>query len=182
MARLKRSLSNRVVGALPVGGRDVIYWDRDLAGFGVRVYRSGSRVYLVQGRGPHGTKRVAIGRHGVLSAQEARRRGAAVLARIKAGAEPPPLPDGDGTPTVAELAERYLREYVAVRCKPATVRRYRQLISQHIVPMLGALPVAGVGRVQMAELHYRLLEGAARLLDAGLFHATGWPTRPRRSG
>ena len=156
MAKLKRPLSDRVVGALPAGDRDAIWWDRDLPGFGVRVYRSGARVYLVQGSGPHGAKRVALGRHGVLPAAEARRRAAAVLARIRAGTEPRPGPDADRPPTVADLAERYLREYVAVRCKPATVRGYRQVIRQHIVPMLGKLPVTGVGRVQVAELHYRL--------------------------
>ena len=156
MAKLERSLSNRVVGALPVGDRDVIWWDRDLPGFGVRVYRSGSRVYLVQGRGPHGAMRVTIGRHGVLPAGEARRRAAAVLARIRAGTEPRPGPGADRTTTVAELAERYLREYVAVRCKPATLRGYRQVIRRHVVPALGKLPVAEVGRLQVAELHYRL--------------------------
>ena len=156
MAKLKRSLSDRVVDALPVGERDVIWWDRDLAGFGVRVYRSGSRVYLVQGRGPHGVKRVAIGRHGVLPAEEARRRAAAVLARIRAETQRRPGPGGDRTPTVAELAERYLREYVAVRCKPATIRGYRQVIGLHVVPVLGKLPVTEVGRLQVADLHYRL--------------------------
>ena len=88
MAKLqRRSLSNRVVDRLSVEGKDVIYWDRDLPGFGVRVYRSGARVYLVQGRGPGGSKRIAVGRHGVISADEARRRGAMLLTRIKAGEE-----------------------------------------------------------------------------------------------
>ena len=55
MAKLqRRSLSNRVVDRLSVEGKDVIYWDRDLPGFGVRVYRSGARVYLVQAAGPAG--------------------------------------------------------------------------------------------------------------------------------
>ena len=53
MTRRKRmALSGRVVDALPVTERDTIYWDRDLPGFGVRVYATGSKVYLVQGRGP----------------------------------------------------------------------------------------------------------------------------------
>ena len=38
MARLQqKSLSNRVVDGLPIGEREVIYWDRDQPGFGVRV-------------------------------------------------------------------------------------------------------------------------------------------------
>ena len=161
MARLnRRSLSNRVVDGLPVGDKDVIYWDRDVPGFGVRVYPSGARVYLVQRRGPGGSKRVAVGRHGVISADEARRRGASMLIRIKAGAEPEPgqqpRPGAGAGPTVAEVAERYLREYVAVRCKPRTVRGYRQVIGRNVLPALGKLTVAEIGRQHVAELHYRL--------------------------
>ena len=157
MARLERtSLSNRVVDGLPAADRDVIYWDRDLPGFGVRVYPSGARVYLVQSRGPDGSKRVAVGRHGVISADEARRRGASMLTRIKAGEEPEAGPDPEGRLTVSDLAERYLREHVAVRCKPATVKGYRQVIGRNVIPALGKLPVAELGRTHVADLHHRL--------------------------
>ena len=43
-----RSLSKRVVDRLSVNGKDAIFWDRDLAGFGVRVYPSGKKVFVVQ--------------------------------------------------------------------------------------------------------------------------------------
>ena len=157
MAKLQyRSLSNRVVDRLPVEGKDVIYWDRDLPGFGVRVYRSGARVYLVQGRGPGGSKRIAVGRHGVISADEARRRGAMLLTRIKAGEELEPRSGTAAGPTVGELAERYLREHVAVRCKPNTARGYRRVIAKYILPTLGKLPAAALGREHVADLHHRL--------------------------
>ena len=38
-----RTLSKRVVDRLSVNGKDAIFWDRDLAGFGVRVYPSARR-------------------------------------------------------------------------------------------------------------------------------------------
>ena len=51
MARLNsRTISRRTVEALPVGECETVFWDRELSGFGVRVYPSGSRVYLVQTR------------------------------------------------------------------------------------------------------------------------------------
>ena len=157
MARLQRmSLSNRVVDRLSAEGKDVIYWDRDLPGFGVRVYGSGARVYLVQGRGPGGSKRIAVGRHGVISADEARRRGAMLLTRIKAGEEPEPRSGAEAEPTVAELAERYLSEHVAVRCKPNTARGYRHVIDKHVLPVLGKQPISALGREHVADLHYRL--------------------------
>ncbi len=155
MARLeRRSLSNRVVDGLRAGDRDVIYWDWDLRGFGVRVYPNGAKTYLVQTRGPEGSKRITVGRHGTISADEARSQGTSLLARIKAGEEPG-AGEGSG-PTVADLAERYLREHVEVRCKPLTVKGYRQMIDGHILPALGKVPLSALGREHVAELHYRL--------------------------
>ena len=65
----------------------------------------------------------------------------------------PPEPTGI---TVAALAERYLREHVAVRCKPTTAAQYRLAIERYIVPALGALPVSSLGRSQVADLHHSL--------------------------
>ena len=85
MAKLEyRSISRRTVEALSVE-KDTVFWDSELKGFGVRVYPSGSRVYVVQSRGPLGPKRVTVGRHGVISADQARHRAALILIRIKAG-------------------------------------------------------------------------------------------------
>ena len=35
---------------LAVDGKDAVFWDRGLPGFGVRVYPSGRKVYVVQTR------------------------------------------------------------------------------------------------------------------------------------
>ena len=159
MAKLQyRSLSMRTVDGLSGDGKDIIFWDRELPGFGVRVYPSGAKVYLVQSRGPGGSKRVTVGRHGVISADRARRRAASIIARIKAGEEPKPPPSVPAAagPTVAELAERYLSEHVAVHCKPITARAYRKVIGKHILPVYGKLAVTALGREHVAGLHYRL--------------------------
>ena len=51
MAKLKyRTISKRTVDALSVQDRDAVFWDDRLPGFGVRVYPSGSKVYVVQSR------------------------------------------------------------------------------------------------------------------------------------
>ena len=160
MAKLQyRSISKRTVEALKVE-KDTVFWDSELMGFGVRVYPSGSRHYVVQTRaGGAPAKRVTVGRHGVLTAEEARRRAALIIARIKAGEEPVPEPMAakfvDG-PTVAELVARYLEEHVAVRCKPRTVSAYRLSVDKHILPALGKLPALAIEQGHVRELHYRL--------------------------
>ena len=76
-------------------GKEATFPDRDTVGFGVRVYPSGGRVYIAQARERTGDKlpgRVAIGRHDALNAEEARRRAALIVARIRTGEEPLPLP------------------------------------------------------------------------------------------
>ena len=167
MARPRQTaLSNRAVEKLPVGEREAFWWDRDEPGFGVRVYPNGTKVYLVRGLGPGGQqKRLAIGRHGTLSADEARRRAAAMLERIRAGGVAAPDAGGRG-PTLAELAERYLREHVEVRCKPLTIRSYRHIIQKRILPPLGRLRVLELGREHVAALHYRLRRTPAAANDA----------------
>ena len=147
-----RTLSNRTVATLSVE-RDTVFWDRELTGFGVRVYPSGGKVFVAQARGPDGPdkpnkpRRITVGRHPVLSAEQARQRAALIIARVKAGEDPVPLPlpaKYAGGPTVADLANRYLEEHVAVRCKPKTQRTARSVVNRHIVPALGKLPIAAV--------------------------------------
>ena len=152
----RRTLSKRVVDELTAREKEYICWDSALPGFGVRVYPGGAKTYLVQRRGPRGSKRIALGRHGTISAEDARRQAAVLLPRIEAGGEPGDERHPKAGPTVAELAERYLREHAAVRCKPNTVESYRRVIERHILPRLGKVPIRALDRTHIAELHYRL--------------------------
>ena len=160
MARFRtRTISRRTVEALKTD-RDTMFWDRELPGFGVRVHPSGRKVYVAQTRARgKAAKRVTVGVHGVLTAEEARRRAALIIARIKAGEEPVPEPMAvklaEG-PTVAEIAERYLEEHVAVRCKPKTASMYRLVVEKYIVPRLGKRPARAVGHKEVTELHHAL--------------------------
>ena len=83
MAKLTTTtISRRTVEALAVG-KDTVFWDSELSGFGVRVYPSGRKQYVVQTRaGGRAAKRVTVGRHGIVTAEEARRRAALIVARI----------------------------------------------------------------------------------------------------
>ncbi|MYF69169.1 MAG: site-specific integrase [Proteobacteria bacterium] len=162
MAKLRRrSISKRTVESLPVGDREAVYWDSSLSGFGVRVYPSGSRVYLVQTRSGGRSRRLTLGRHGLITAEQARRKAAQIIADIKAGNEPV-LHNGastaDAGPTVAEVAERFMTEHVAVRCKPATQRQCRDIIDRHLLPGLSSVRLGQIGRERVAALHYSLHE------------------------
>ena len=161
MAKLQsRTISNRTVEALAVD-KDTVFWDRELTGFGVRVYPSGGKVYVVQARGPGGAKRVTVGRHGVLNAEQARKRAALIIARLKAGeasSHELAASKRSGGPTVTELAKRYLEEHVEVRNKPATKAAAHIVVNRYIIPTIGKHPLLAVKRTQVTELHHRLCE------------------------
>ena len=178
-----RTLSRRVLERLSVDGKDAIFWDRDLAGFGVRVYRSGKKMFAVQTRAFGRSKRVTLGRYPDLTPEVARKEAAAVIARIKKGqpvvpTEPAPVP------TVADLAERYQREYVEMHCKPATVSHYGLMLRKHIVPGLGERLVADVEYKDILSFHnglHHMPTVANRAVDilVKMFNlADAWGWRP----
>ena len=153
--RQERVISKRTVDALSVENRDAVFWDRNLPGFGVRVYPSGLKKYVVQCRGSGGSRRATLGRHGEVSAEQARRLASVAIDRVKRGEDPlPPAPAPE--PTMADLAERYMRDRVAARCTASTAGVYLRAIDNHILPALGQMPVGAVGRVQVSELHHAM--------------------------
>ena len=44
---VETSPTKRTVDALTVDAKDTLFWDRDLAGFGVRVHATGRKLYVV---------------------------------------------------------------------------------------------------------------------------------------
>ena len=160
MAKLKRAtISRRVVEKLKAD-KDTVFWDTELLGFGVRVYPTGRKVYVVQTReGGKDGKRVTVGRHRVITPEEASRRAALIVARIKAGEEPIPEPMAvklANGPTVGDLAAMYLEEVVAVRLKLVSVKAYRYTIDKHILPGLGRKPALSVDHAPVSAFHHSL--------------------------
>ena len=58
--------------------------------------------------------------------------------------------------TVAGLAERYLREHVAVYRRPSTEKMYASALRRFILLAYGHLPISVVQRDQVADLHYHM--------------------------
>ena len=103
-----------------------------------------------------GSKRMTVGRHGTISADEGAAPGEGAPGPHQGGRGAGVLDCGEGGPTVAELAERYLREHAEVRCSRSRFKGYRQMIGKHILPTLGKMPISALGPQHVAELHYRL--------------------------
>ena len=102
-----KRISERTVDALPVDGKDALYWDPDLKGFGVRVYASGSKVFVVQSRSRGKLKRVTLGPHGLISVDQARRKAAQIIARFKGLEDDLGMRPGRWEPELESAADPY---------------------------------------------------------------------------
>jgi integrase len=150
-------LFKRVIDQITPQQGDYFVWDTTLPGFGVRVFPSGRKTYLVQYRDAHGrTRRYTLGPHGVLTPDQARQLAQDALARVRAGANPAQVrKDSRHAPTVAALAERFQLEQLPL-LKSSSARNYQQMLTRHILPALGTQAVPAVTRDDLAALHRRL--------------------------
>ncbi|MDG2204089.1 MAG: site-specific integrase [Alphaproteobacteria bacterium] len=126
-------------------GSDRFLWDAGdgaLKGFGVRVKPSGVASYIIQYRNKEGrTRRLALGRVGVLTPEEARREAADKLKEATKGGDPSAeRHHARKAITIAELCDLYLED-AASRIKPSTLAMDRSRIDCHVKPLLGQLTV-----------------------------------------
>jgi len=179
-------LTNRTVASTRPRDRDVFVWDDELPGFGLRVKPSGVKSYVIQYRNRHNdSRRITIGRHGVIGPEKARRKAKKMLADVQDGADPATeRKDDREAPTVAELAEKYLREHAAPHKKPRSVEEDQRLLRLHVLPALGRKKVAGITRADITGLHHAMRDtpGAANrtlaLLSKMMNLAEKWGLRP----
>ena len=148
-------LTKRSVEALRVQATNYIAFDAELPGFGVRIMPSGKRFFLVQYRRHGRTRRVMLGQFGPLTAEVARRQALMLLAQARSGGSDPAA-ERDAlrqSLTVEQLGARFLKEHVAVRCKPTTQSEYRRSVELFIDPFLGKQRIRSVTTADVAELH-----------------------------
>jgi hypothetical protein len=64
MASLSSRLTKRIVDAAQPAAKDYVLWDDEIPGFGLRVYASGKKSYLIQYRAEGRSRRFTLGLHG----------------------------------------------------------------------------------------------------------------------
>jgi integrase len=175
-------LTKRAVDALqkPPKGQTFL-WDGELRGFGVRIIPSGLKTFILQYRNAEGrSRRIVIGRYGVLTLEKAREQAQIKLGAVAGGADPAEERAASREAvTVAELCDWYLKEAEAGHIlgrrnrpiKASTLAMDQSRIEAHINPLLG--------RRQVRALRIADIEGMQADIAAG---KTAKQRRPGRGG
>lgn len=158
-----RRITKRLADTLKPDGREFTVWDDRLTGFGVRVRPKGSKSYVVVYRAGAGrgapVRRYTIGAVGKITPESARTRARALLGAVAHGGDPANQKTTErGTPTVAELAARFMAEHVRPKRKPGTAEFYRDILDRIVTPAIGTTKADKLTRHQIGKLHSSLSE------------------------
>ena len=108
---------------------------------------AGGRIYVLKYRANGGQRWLTIGRHGEITAEQARKKAVKLRGAIADGKDPARIRDDQrAQPTVNELADRYLTEHAEPHKKPRSIEEDRRNPVRHVRPDLGELRVGEVTR------------------------------------
>ena len=90
MEERRVSLTKRTLDAAKPAAKDYQIWDTKVRGLGVRVYPSGAKGFILQYRNAAGrTRKMALGRYGMLTVDKARETATSCSGRSWMGATHP---------------------------------------------------------------------------------------------
>lgn len=156
-------LTKRVVDGLRSDGakHGTVLWDSELKGFGVRVFPTGLKTFVVKFRTRGGRQRwLKLGAFGALTAEQARDRARAELAKVLDGEDPADARERQRAAiTLGQLCDHYLEAAEAglvlgrkgVPKKMSTVVSDRCRVDAHVRPLLGQRKAADVTRADIEE-------------------------------
>jgi integrase len=154
-------ITKRTLAALQSGSAEFTVWDDAVTGFGVRVRPTGAKSYVVVYRAGTGrgapVRRYTIGSISRIAPEQARERAKAILGSVAHGHDPANEKAVErDTPTVSELAERFMADHVKAKRKSRTVDFYQDILNRILKPAVGSTKADKLSRLQVNRLHSSL--------------------------
>ena len=166
-------ITKRIVDATEARDKEYVILDDELPGFGLRVFVSGRRSYVIQYRTAGRSRRYTIGLHGVWTPETARQQAKVLLGRIASGDDPAEerLLDHKAI-TIKELCELYLTDLDAGLIlgkggrpkKPSTIISDRGRIKRHIIPLIGRRKVKDLTKADVNKLLKDVMAGKTAIV------------------
>ncbi len=153
-------LTKRDIDQTSATDKEMVLWDSSLPGFGVRIKPSGVKSFVIQYRNRHGrSRRVTLGRYGVMTLEEARTEARQQLSAVSRGSDPRQDRDeGRSAMTIKDLADRYMSDHCEGRCKESTIKAHQWLLDRFIIPALGRRSIHELRHSDVDRLHQSLKE------------------------
>tara|TARA_R110002095_G_scaffold191831_1_gene169523 strand:- start:380 stop:1537 length:1158 start_codon:yes stop_codon:yes gene_type:complete len=151
-----QKLTKRFVESIsPDSEKELLIWDSEVKGFGVRVFSTGRRTYFVQYRNVAArTRRQKIGQHGVITTDQAREEAKIILADVCKGADPSALRKAKRSiPTFAEFSEEYLRVYAKSEKRANTYVAEERILNSTLVKRLGYHSLDSITTRELQKIH-----------------------------
>ncbi len=148
-------LTKRYVEMLtPHTANTIRFWDSEIKGFGVVVLPSGRKTYMIQYRNAERTeKRLKLGVHGNITAEQARTMAKQHLGNITQGQDPAEQKKINlHLPTINDLACDYVERH-GKRKRARSLKEDQKLLNALILPNLGKKKVRNVSQRDIETLH-----------------------------
>jgi len=176
-----RALTQRRVDRLRPSKRTRIVWDGEVRGFGVRITPNGVVSFLLAYRFRGKQTKYTFG-HPPMKLIEARETAFQLRSAARAGKDPQRVAreTANGGMTLEQLAAKFMDVHATVNLRPGTVRGYREMLRDHILPNIGSLPLCDVGQIDVESLKGGLKETPYRanrcvaLVSAIFNKGIGW--------
>lgn len=142
------------------GKVEMTLWDSELPGFGLRMYPSGIKSWIVHYVERGVQRKATLGRVGSLDAKEARKHARAILARSRLDGLPHKADARlarKGVPLFRDYVDRFWSEY-SRHWKPNTQKRNAAAIRRDLLPVFGTLAVSQIARTDVARWRDDLIE------------------------
>ncbi len=159
---MKAKLTERVVKAAEIGHRKYVLFDEDCPGFGLCVYLSGRKGFVLIYRIAGQQKRFTIGVWPTWSVTAARDEARRLIREIDRGVDPLDVRKANReAPTFAELAERYIDEHLP-KLAPTNRSDQISMLEKLILPEWRKRKVADITPTDVDRLLTKIAAGRAR--------------------
>ena len=137
--------------------RDRFVWDSKVPGFGVRIYRSGKRMYIFQYRTKARKQgRIVIGLHGPLTIDAAREAAGDLYAAVRKGRDPAEEQRRDARrvpDTIDKVIDEFMLRYMAGKQRARSyIEDTRATFQNHVLPRWRGRDISTITRRDVIEL------------------------------